>query len=125
MDENEVSSLVIRDALKIHRLFGPGLLESVYETCLCHELTKSGLIVERQIPIPLVYDNLKLECGFRCDILVNKKLIVECKSVEALNDIHIAQLLSYLKLTGVKLGLLMNFNTALLKNGIKRIVNKL
>lgn len=100
-------------------------MESVYEECLIHRLLKSGLRIERQKPIPLIFEEIRLECGFRCDILVEDKLIVEVKAVEALNDIHLAQVLTYLKLTGVKLGLLMNFNVLRIKDGVRRVVNNL
>ena len=125
MTENELSSIVIGEAIKVHSQLGPGLLESVYHECLFYKLLKTGMIIERQKPIPLIFEEVRLECGFRCDILVENKLIIEIKAVEALNDIHLAQVLTYLKLTNVKLGLLMNFNVLKLKDGIKRIVNNL
>ncbi|MGN6398875.1 MAG: GxxExxY protein [Flavisolibacter sp.] len=125
MNENELSSIVIGEAIKVHQNLGPGLLESVYEECLSYKLIKSGLMIEKQKPIPLVFEEVKLECGFRCDVLVENKLIIEVKAVEALNDIHLAQVLTYLKLTNKKLGLLMNFNVLKLKDGIKRVVNNL
>lgn len=125
MNENELSSIVIGEAIKVHQSLGPGLLESVYEECLSYRLIKAGLMIEKQKPIPLVFEEIKLECGFRCDILVQGKLIIEVKAVEALNDIHLAQVLTYLKLTNTKLGLLMNFNVLKLKDGIKRVVNNL
>ena len=125
MTENELSNIVIGEAIYVHQTLGPGLLESVYEECLVHRLIKRGLHVERQKPIPLIFEEVKLECGFRCDILVERLLIVEVKATDALNDVHLAQVLTYLKLTGVKLGLLMNFNVVRLKDGIKRVVNNL
>lgn len=125
MTENELSNIVIGEAIYVHQLLGPGLLESVYEECLIHRLVKRGLMVERQKPIPLVFEEIKLECGFRCDILVEKKVIIEVKAIESLQDIHTAQVLTYLKLTGVKLGLLMNFNVSRIKEGTKRVVNNL
>ena len=125
MTENELSNIVIGEAIKVHSQLGPGLLESVYHECLFYKLLKTGLIIERQKPIPLIFEEVKLECGFRCDILVENKLIIEIKAVEALNDIHLAQVLTYLKLTNVKLGLLMNFNVLKMKDGIKRVVNNL
>jgi len=125
MNENELSSIVIGEAIKVHQSLGPGLLESVYEECLSYKLIKTGLLIEKQKPIPLVFEEIKLECGFRCDILVHGKLIIEVKAVEALNDIHLAQVLTYLKLTNTKLGLLMNFNVLKLKDGVKRVVNNL
>ena len=125
MNENELSKLVIGESIKVHSQLGPGLLESLYEECVTFRLIKAGLRIEKQKPIPVIFDDVKLECGFRCDLLVENKLIIEIKAVETLNDIHLAQVLTYLKLTGVKLGLLMNFNVISLKDGIRRVVNKL
>ncbi|HEX6332819.1 MAG TPA: GxxExxY protein [Flavisolibacter sp.] len=123
--ENDLSRLVINEAIKIHTNLGPGLLESVYDECLCYKLIQLGLQIERQKPIPLVYQQIKLDCGFRCDILVNRKLVVEVKAVDALNDVHFAQVLTYLKLTESKLALLINFNVVQLKDGIRRVVRNL
>lgn len=123
MSENELSKIVFDCALKVHRNLGPGLLESAYEECLFYELKKQGFRVEKQKPLPLIYEDVKLEIGYRVDILVENKLIVEVKSVEALNDVHLAQVLTYLKLSDCKLGLLINFNVTLIKNGIKRVIN--
>jgi GxxExxY protein len=125
MTENELSKIVFDCALKVHQNLGPGLLESAYEECLFYELKKTGLQVEKQKSLPLIYEEVKLDVGYRLDIIVENKLILEIKSVETLNDIHFAQLLTYLKLTNCKLGLLMNFNVTLIKNGIRRIVNNL
>ncbi|MCB0824119.1 MAG: GxxExxY protein [Bacteroidales bacterium] len=125
MTENEISKIVVEAALKVHKTVGPGLLESANEECLAYELIKSGLFIEKQKALPLVYEEIKLDPGYRVDILVENKLIIEIKSVEALNDVHLAQILTYLKLSGCKLGLLINFNVALIKNGIKRVVNQL
>jgi len=125
MSENELSKIVFDCALKVHQTLGPGLLESAYEECLFFELKKTGLRIEKQKPLPLIYEEIKLEIGYRLDIIVENKLILEIKSVDALNEIHFAQLLTYLKLTDCKLGLLLNFNVILIKNGIKRVVNKL
>jgi GxxExxY protein len=125
MIENDISEKIIGCAIQVHRELGPGLLESSYEECLYYELVQSGLLVEKQKPLPLVYKEVKLECGYRIDLIVEGKVIVEVKAVEALNDIHLAQVLTYLKLSKVKLGLLMNFNVTLLKSGIKRVVNNL
>lgn len=125
MTENELSKIVFDCALKVHQNLGPGLLESAYEECLSYELKKTGLHVEKQKALPLVYEEIKLDIGYRIDIIIENKLILEIKSVEALNDVHFAQLLTYLKLTNCKLGLLINFNVALIKNGIRRIVNNL
>jgi GxxExxY protein len=125
MTENELSKVVFNCALKVHQALGPGLLESAYEECLFYELKKIGLDVQKQKALPLVYEEVKLDVGYRIDIILENKLIIEVKSVEALNDVHFAQLLTYLKLTNCKLGLLINFNVTLIKNGIKRIVNNL
>lgn len=125
MTENELSRIVFDCALKVHQSLGPGLLESAYEECLFYELRKIGLNVEKQKPLPLIYEEVKLDVGYRIDIIVENKLIIENKSVEALNDVHFAQLLTYLKLTNCKLGLLINFNVSLIKNGVKRVVNNL
>ncbi|MBS1488339.1 MAG: GxxExxY protein [Bacteroidetes bacterium] len=125
MTENEISDKIIGCAIQVHRELGPGLLESSYEECLYFELIQSNLLVEKQKPLPLVYKDVKLECGYRLDLMVEKKVVVEIKAVEVLNDLHMAQILTYLKLTKCKLGLLMNFNVPLMKSGIKRVVNKL
>ncbi len=125
MSENELSRVVFECALKVHQTLGPGLLESAYEECLFYELKKLNLIIEKQKPLPLIYEEVKLEIGYRLDIIIENKLILEIKSVDALNEIHFAQLLTYLKLTNCKLGLLINFNVNLIKNGIRRVVNNL
>ena len=125
MNENELSNIIIGEAIFVHQNLGAGLLESVYETCLVHRLYKAGLTIETQKPIPLVFEEVRLECGFRCDIIVENKVIIEVKAVDALNDIHLAQVLTYLKLTNTRLGLLMNFNVLKMKDGIKSVVNNL
>ena|ERR1035437_6080533 len=125
MTENEISHQIIGKAIEIHQFLGPGLLESAYRECLYYKLQKAGIFVEKEKPMPLVYNNVKLECGYRIDILVENKVVIEIKSVKALNDVHLAQTLTYMKLGDYKLGLLINFNVVLLKNGIKRVVNKL
>jgi len=125
MNENELSRIVIGAAIKVHSALGPGLLESAYEECLFYELNKSNLSVEKQKPLPLIYEDVKLDSGYRVDLFVNGKLIIEVKAVEALNNIHVAQVLTYLKLSGNKLGLLLNFNVRQMKDGIKRLVNNL
>lgn len=125
MVENEISSIVIRSAIKVHRRLGPGLLESAYQECLYYELVQSGLLVDKQMALPLVYDEVKMECGYRIDLFVEKKVIVEIKSLDTLADIHTAQVLTYLRLSDCHLGLLINFNVVLLKDGIRRIVNNL
>jgi GxxExxY protein len=125
MTENELSNIVIGCAIKVHSALGPGLLESAYQECLFYELRKAGLQVEKQKALPLVYEDVKLECGYRVDLLVEGKLIIEIKAAEGITDIHLAQVLTYLKLSGCKLGLLINFNVVQLKQGIKRVVNNL
>jgi GxxExxY protein len=125
MTENEISKVIFECALKIHKNLGPGLLESAYEECLFYELKKYGLNVEKQKALPLVYEEVKLEIGYRIDIIVENKVIIEVKSVEALNDVHLAQVLTYLKLSDCKLGMLINFNVAFIKNGIRRVANNL
>jgi GxxExxY protein len=125
MTENELSKIVFDCALKVHQTLGPGLLESAYEECLFYELKKTGLEIQKQKSLPLIYEEVKLDVGYRLDIIIENKLILEIKSVDALNDIHFAQLLTYLKLTNCKLGMLVNFNVVLIKNGIKRVVNNL
>ena len=122
MDINQLTDLVIGTAIEVHRALGPGLLESTYEMCLCRELALRQISFERQKPIPVVYKGIKLDCGYRADVVVDGRLLVEIKSVEALLAIHDAQLLSYLKLGGWKVGLLINFNVQLLKSGIRRRV---
>jgi GxxExxY protein len=123
MNENEISKRIIGLAIDIHQSLGPGLLESAYKECLFYKLQSEGIFVEKEKPMPLVFEEVKLECGYRIDLLVDKIVVVEIKSVEALNDVHFAQTLTYMKLGGYKLGLLINFNVPLLKEGIKRIVN--
>ena len=125
MNENELSNLIIKQAMKIHTKLGAGLLESVYKECLFYELQKIGLFVEKEKPFPLVYEEIKLECGFRADLVVENKVIIEIKCVDALIDIHKAQVLTYLRLSGCKLGLLLNFKVLHLRDGIKRVVNNL
>ncbi|MBI5726446.1 MAG: GxxExxY protein, partial [Ignavibacteriales bacterium] len=122
---NDIARLVVDGAFKVHNSLGPGLLESAYEHCLAYELVKSGLQVEVQKTLPIVYQSVKLDCGYRIDLLVNRKLIIEVKAVDALNDVFFAQLLTYLKLSECKLGLLINFNVVLIKDGIRRVVNNL
>ena len=125
MNENELSYKIIGAALKVHRVVGPGLLESAYENALAFELEKLECSVERQVVLPFFYEEVRLDAGYRIDILVNKLIIVEIKSVENLLPVHYAQLLTYLRLTNIKLGLLINFNTVFLKDGIHRVVNNL
>lgn len=123
MSENEISSKIIGAAIEVHKQLGPGLLESTYETCLAYELKQMGLDVKQQQALPVLYKEVKLEAGYRIDLLVENKVIVEIKSVDALADIHTAQLLTYLKLKDLKLGLLINFNSVRVIDGLKRILN--
>lgn len=113
---------VIQAAFRVHKKLGPGLLESVYEKCLCHELNKLSISYQRQLDVPIVYDDLKLDSGLRLDVLVRDRILVELKAVEKLLPVHKAQIITYLKLTGKRLGLLINFNVPLLKEGLQRIV---
>jgi GxxExxY protein len=121
--DDDLGRAIIGCALKVHRTLGPGLLESVYETCLAHELQKSGIACERQVPLPVVYDGMTIDQGYRIDLLVAGRVVVEVKSIEAVADVHRAQLLSYLRLGDYRLGYLLNFNVALMKTGIVRRVN--
>jgi GxxExxY protein len=125
MTENEIARIIVDKAFKIHKTLGPGLLESVYEELLNYELTKCGLKLLRQSPIPVIYEDKKIELGFRVDLIVENKVIIEIKSVETIIPVHQKQLLTYLKITGLKLGLLINFNQTLIKTGIHRIANNL
>lgn len=125
MAEDALTGKIIKCAMNVHAALGPGLLESAYQACLYYELRKEGFTVEKEKPLPLIYEEVKLDCGYRLDLLVDGKVIIEVKSVEALTDIHLAQVLTYLKLSGNRFGLLIliNFNVLRLKDGIKRVVN--
>ena len=125
MTENEISSLIIGAAIEVHKQLGPGLLENSYQACLAYELMNKGLKIKEQVALPVIYKDVKLDAGYRIDILVEDKVIIEIKSVEELADIHTAQLLTYLRLNQTKLGLLINFNSVKVIDGIKRIVNNL
>ncbi|WP_396137445.1 GxxExxY protein [Flavobacterium sp.] len=125
MSENELSRIIVDISYKIHTQLGPGLLESVYETILDYELTSRGLSVERQKALPVIWNGTKMDIGFRADLIVENKVIIEVKSVEQIAQVHPKQVLTYLKITGLKLGLLINFNEPLIKTGINRIVNNL
>ena len=125
MNENEIATIIVDCAYKVHCRLGPGLLESAYEECLFYELGKHNLIIEKQCAVPLIYDEVSMACGYRIDILVDKKVVIEVKAVEALNDVHFAQILTYLKLSSCKLGFLINFNVRYIRDGIRRVVNKL
>ena len=125
LDENSLSRKIIGAAIEVHRHLGPGLLESIYEHCLCKELEIQGLSYHQQQPLPVRYKNTLLDCEYRLDLVVEEKVVVELKAINKLEPVHDAQLLTYLKVSGCKLGLLINFNTPVLKHGIKRIVNNL
>ncbi|GHU75818.1 hypothetical protein FACS189461_2630 [Spirochaetia bacterium] len=125
MNEDELSNKVIGLAIEVHTTLGPGLLESAYKECLFYKIQKAGLFVEKEKAVPLIFEEVSLECGYRIDLLVESKLVIELKSVEKINEVHLAQTLTYLKLGNYKLGLLINFNVSLLKDGIKRVVNGL
>lgn len=123
ISENNISKIVYESGYLVHKNLGPGLLESAYEECMFYELKKSGLFVEKQKPMPLIYNEIKLDVGYRLDFLIEHKFVLEIKSVEALNDIHLAQILTYLRLSNCKLGFLINFNILQFKNGVKRVIN--
>lgn len=123
MNENELSQKIIGCAIEVHKQLGPGLLESAYRECLYYELRLMGLNVQKEKPMPIIYKEVKLDHGYRIDLLVEEKVVLEIKTIEAFNDIHTAQVLTYLRLGEYKLGLLLNFQTTVLKNGIKRIIN--
>jgi GxxExxY protein len=124
MQDNEITERIIGSAIKVHKELGPGLLESAYKECLYYEIIQSGLYGEKEKALPLIYQEVKLDCGYRIDILVENRIVIEVKSVDALNDIHLAQVLTYLKLSNCKYGLLINFNVIRLVDGIKRVANK-
>ena len=123
MEVNDITGQIIQACIKIHNHLGPGLFESIYEEVLCYELIKRDLIIQRQAPVPVFYDNLKMEIGFRADVIVENQVIVEIKSLETLAPVHKKQVLTYLRLTNTRIGLLINFNEELLKNGITRLFN--
>ena len=125
MNENELSNKIIGFAIEVHIALGPGLLENAYKECLYHKIEKSGLFVEKEKAMPLIFEEVKLECGYRIDLLVANKVVLEIKSIDALCDVHLAQILTYMKIGNYKLGLLINFNVFRLKDGIKRVVNGL
>lgn len=123
MDEETIISLVLDEAFKIHKSLGPGLLERVYSTCLAYELRKQQLLVDVERPIPLIYKEIKLECGYRADLVIENKVIIETKSIEVIAPIHICQVLTQLRLMNLRYGILLNFNTVKLKDGIRRVLN--
>ncbi|HOZ95499.1 MAG TPA: GxxExxY protein [Niabella sp.] len=125
MNENEISKVVIGLAIEVHTALGPGLLENAYQECLFYKIRTTGLFVEKEKPMPVLFEGVRIDCGYRVDLLVERKLVLELKSVESLSNIHLAQILTYMKLGNYKLGLLMNFNVLRLKEGIKRVANGL
>jgi len=124
MIQNSITEKIIGAAINVHRELGPGLLESAYQECLFFELMNLGLAVEKEKTVPLIYKDVKLDCGYRIDLLVENEIIVELKAVDQLNDLHLAQILTYLKIKNKKIGLLINFNVSQLKDGLKRVINK-
>jgi GxxExxY protein len=124
MSDNQITEIIIGCAIKVHRTLGPGLLESAYQECLFYELMKTQLTVVKEKPQPLIYENVQLNCGYRIDLMVENRIVIEIKAVEFLNEVHLAQILTYLKLTNCKYGLLLNFNVVRMTDGIKRVVNK-
>ena len=124
MEVNQITETIIGCAIKVHRALGPGLLESTYAACVCYELIEAGLNVKQQVPLPLIYKEIHMEIGYRLDLLVESVVVVEIKSVEALTDVHTAQVLTYIKLSNAKVGLLMNFNVLKLTDGIKRLISR-
>lgn len=122
-NDNKITEKIIGAAIKVHHSLGPGLLESAYQQCLFYELKKEGLKVEKEKPLPIVYDGMELDCGYRLDLVIEGRIIVELKSVESLSNIHLAQMLTYLKLANSRIGLLINFNVTQLTKGIKRVIN--
>ncbi len=125
MTENEISRIIVEEAIHIHKSIGPGMLESAYVHCLAYRLAKRSLHIKREVPVPLIFEDVKLECGYRADIVVENIVIIEIKSIEAITPIHLAQTLTYLRFLHLKLGMLLNFNSVLMKEGIKRVVNNL
>lgn len=125
MEENEIATIVIGEAIYVHKILGPGLLESAYVHCLSYRLINAGLAIRREVPVPVIFESIKLECGYRADILVENKIIIEAKSIESIAPIHLSQTLTYLRFLNLKLGLILNFNSYLMKDGIKRVANNL
>lgn len=123
MTENQLSKIVIGCAIEIHRQLGPGLLENVYQECLAYSLHKAGVSVQKEVQVPVIFHDVKIGCGYRLDLLIENKLAVEIKSVSQLNDLHMAQVLTYLRVGGYKLGLLLNFNVVKMKDGCRRLIN--
>ncbi len=125
MTENEISRIIVEEAIYIHKSIGPGMLESVYAHCLAYRLVKRGLNVRSEVPVPVIFEDVKLDCGYRADLVVENKVVIEIKSIEAIAPIHLSQTLTYLRFLHFRLGILLNFNSVLMKDGIKRVVNGL
>lgn len=125
MNENIISGIIVQEAIHIHQSIGPGMLESAYSRCMAYRLSLRGLHVRSEVPVPLIFEEVNLECGYRADLLIEDKVIIEIKSIETIAPIHLAQTLTYLRLLNCKLGLITNFNTILMKDGIRRVVNNL
>jgi GxxExxY protein len=125
MTENEIATIIIEEAIYIHKSIGPGMLESAYNHCLAYRLRLRGLNLKTEVPVPLIFEEVKLDCGYRSDIVVENKVVIEVKRVEAISEIHLAQTLTYLRFLNLKLGLVLNFNEVLMKTGIRRVVNGL
>jgi GxxExxY protein len=123
MGEEDLIKIILDEAFHIHKTIGPGMLENVYQTCLAYRLRQRGLFVETEKPIPVVFEEIKMECGYRADLVIERKIIVDTKNIETIADIHVAQLLTYLRFLDLRHGLILNFRTVLLKNGIKRVLN--
>jgi len=123
MVEEDIIKIILDEAFGIHKAIGPGMLENVYKTCLAYKLRQKGLLVEIEKPVPVIFEEIKMECGYRADLVVEQKIIVDTKNIEAIADIHIAQLLTYLRFLNLRHGLILNFKTVLMKNGIKRVLN--
>jgi GxxExxY protein len=125
MTENEISKIIVEEAIYIHKSIGPGMLESAYAQCLAYRLNNRDLAVRTEVAVPLIFEEVKLECGYRADLVIENKVVIEVKSIEAIAPIHLAQTLTYLRFLNLKLGMLLNFNSLLMKEGIKRVVNNL
>jgi GxxExxY protein len=125
MTENEISKVLVEEAIYIHKTIGPGMLESAYVYCLAYRLIKRGLNIKTEVAVPLIFEEVKLECGYRADLVIENKVVIEVKSIEAIGPIHLAQTLTYLRFLNLKLGMVLNFNSVLMKDGIRRVVNNL
>ena len=123
MTDDELITLILDEAFYVHKKIGPGMLEKVYQKCLCHRLRSRGITVEMEKEVPVVFEDIQMDCGYRTDLVVEQRIVIETKNIEAITDIHVAQTLTYLRFLNLKRGLILNFNTVLLKNGIKRVVN--